>query len=168
MPTPSRYAERDAPPALRDRLRCSWRFRQGAGEALPTRVLPDGCVDLIRDGRALFVAGPDHCASSAALAPGSELSGVRMAAGAGAAQRRRRPTAVAAGAVRQAPAADRATDSLAIRAARRGRRAEDIAALPSRQCARRGAGTSDGRHGAALAPSGVGRGCVLGLGGGRD
>ncbi len=38
-----------------------------------------------------------------------------------------------------------------------GFRREDIAALPSRQCARRGTGTSDGRQGAALAPSGVGR-----------
>ncbi|OAX54548.1 hypothetical protein A6R73_03440 [Xanthomonas translucens pv. poae] len=66
---------------MRDRLRCSWRFRQGAGEAQPTQVLPDGCVDLIWDGRALFVAGPDHCASSAALAPGSVLSGVRLAPG---------------------------------------------------------------------------------------
>ncbi|QSQ37448.1 helix-turn-helix domain-containing protein [Xanthomonas translucens] len=84
MPASSRYAELDAPPALRDRLRCSWRFRQGAGEAQPTQVLPDGCVDLIWDGRALFVAGPDRCASSAALAPGSVLSGVRLAAGAGA------------------------------------------------------------------------------------
>jgi hypothetical protein len=84
LPASSRYAERDAPPALRDRLRCSWRFRQAAGEAQPTQVLPDGCVDLIWDGRALFVAGPDHCASSAALAPGSVLSGVRLAAGAGA------------------------------------------------------------------------------------
>ncbi len=69
---------------MRDRLRCSWRFRQGAGEAQPTQVLPDGCVDLIWDGRALFVAGPDRCASSAALAPGSVLSGVRLTAGAGA------------------------------------------------------------------------------------
>jgi len=79
----SRYAEIDAPPALRDRLRCSWRFRQGDADPLPTQVLPDGCVDLIWDGRALFVAGPDRGASVATLAPGSVLSGVRLAAGAG-------------------------------------------------------------------------------------
>lgn len=83
LPTASRYAEIDAPPALRDRLRCGWRFRQGDADPLPTQVLPDGCVDLIWDGRLLFVAGPDRCASSAALAPGSVLSGVRLAAGAG-------------------------------------------------------------------------------------
>lgn len=84
LPTDSRYAETAAPPALRDRLRCSWRFRQGDADPLPAQVLPDGCVDLIWDGRALFVAGPDRCASTAALAPGSVLSGVRLAAGAGA------------------------------------------------------------------------------------
>lgn len=84
LPTSSRYAETDAPPALRDRLRCSWRFRQGDADPLPTQVLPDGCVDLIWDGCALFVAGPDRGASSVALAPGSVLSGVRLAAGAGA------------------------------------------------------------------------------------
>ncbi|MBB5944517.1 helix-turn-helix domain-containing protein [Xanthomonas sp. 3307] len=83
MPLPSRYAECDAPPALRDRLRCSWRFRQGEAETAATQVLPDGCVDLIWDGRALFVAGPDHCATDATVAPGSVLTAVRLAAGAG-------------------------------------------------------------------------------------
>ncbi|MEL4891579.1 helix-turn-helix domain-containing protein [Xanthomonas protegens] len=84
MSLPSRYAEADAPPALRDRLRCSWRFRQGEAETAATQVLPDGCVDLIWDGHALFVAGPDRRATEAALASGSVLTGVRLAAGAGA------------------------------------------------------------------------------------
>ncbi len=84
MSLSSRYAEADAPPALRDRLRCSWRFRQGEAETAATQVLPDGCVDLIWDGRALFVAGPDRRATEATLAPGSVLTGVRLAAGAGA------------------------------------------------------------------------------------
>lgn len=84
MSLPSRYAEVDAPPALRDRLRCSWRFRQGEADTATTQVLPDGCVDLIWDGRALFVAGPDRRATDATLAPGSVLTGVRLAAGAGA------------------------------------------------------------------------------------
>ncbi|MXV05783.1 MULTISPECIES: helix-turn-helix domain-containing protein [unclassified Xanthomonas] len=83
MSLPSRYAEVDAPPALRDRLRCSWRFRQGEAETAATQVLPDGCVDLIWDGRALFVAGPDHCATDATVTPGSVLTAVRLAAGAG-------------------------------------------------------------------------------------
>ncbi|UYK85089.1 helix-turn-helix domain-containing protein [Xanthomonas sacchari] len=84
MSLPSRYAEADAPPALRDRLRCSWRFRQGEAETAATQVLPDGCVDLIWDSRALFVAGPDRRATDARLAPGSVLTGVRLATGAGA------------------------------------------------------------------------------------
>ena len=84
LPASSRYAEIDAPQALRDRLRCSWRFRQGDTDPLPAQVLPDGCVDLIWDGRVVFVAGPDRGASVATLAPGSVLSGVRLAAGAGA------------------------------------------------------------------------------------
>jgi len=83
MSLPSRYAECDAPPALRDRLRCSWRFRQGEADTDATQVLPDGCVDLIWDGRALFVAGPDRCATDATVAPGSVLTAVRLAAGAG-------------------------------------------------------------------------------------
>ncbi|MEE7560434.1 AraC family transcriptional regulator, partial [Xanthomonas sp. Kuri4-2] len=54
-PSLVRYAEAAAPPALRDRLRCGWRFRQGdAPETV--EVLPDGCVDLIWDGSRLFVA----------------------------------------------------------------------------------------------------------------
>ncbi|KAB7769751.1 helix-turn-helix domain-containing protein [Xanthomonas maliensis] len=84
MSLPSRYAEVDAPLVLRERLRCSWRFRQGEADTAATQVLPDGCVDLIWDGRVLFVAGPDHRATDATLAPGSVLSGVRLAAGAGA------------------------------------------------------------------------------------
>lgn len=83
MPLPSRYAEADAPPALRERLRCSWRFRQGETDTAATQVLPDGCVDLIWDGRVLFVAGPDRRATDAVVAPGSVLTAVRLAAGAG-------------------------------------------------------------------------------------
>ncbi|MDQ1091399.1 AraC-like DNA-binding protein [Xanthomonas sacchari] len=83
MSLPSRYAECDAPAALRDRVRCSWRFRQGEADTAPTQVLPDGCVDLIWDGRALFVAGPDRRATDAMVAPGSVLTAVRLAAGAG-------------------------------------------------------------------------------------
>ena len=81
---PSRYAELAAPAALRGRLRCTWHFRQGEAEVAPAQVLPDGCVDLIWDGRRLFVAGPDRSATQASLAPGTQLTGVRLAPGAGA------------------------------------------------------------------------------------
>lgn len=61
-------------------LQCSWRFRQGTAATDPVLVLPDGSVDLIWDGTLLLVAGPDRTAAMAALAPGSALSGVRLAA----------------------------------------------------------------------------------------
>lgn len=83
MPS-THYAEFHADPALHGRVRRLWRFRQGE-EAQPTRVLPDGCIDLIWDGRRLFVAGPDRAAIMADLAPGSRLTGLRLAPGAGAA-----------------------------------------------------------------------------------
>ncbi len=82
LPSATRYAEIAAPAALSDRLRCSWRFRQGC-TPMEVEVLPDGCVDLIWDGSHLFVAGPDRRATQANLVPGSTLSGVRLAAGAG-------------------------------------------------------------------------------------
>ncbi|SOU05382.1 helix-turn-helix domain-containing protein [Xanthomonas arboricola] len=78
------YAESPAPPALHAQLQCSWRFRQGTAATDPVLVLPDGSVDLIWDGTLLLVAGPDRTAAMAALAPGSALSGVRLAAGAAA------------------------------------------------------------------------------------
>lgn len=81
----TRYGELHADPALSDRIRCLWRFRQDANACAPTRVLPDGCIDLIWDGRRLFVAGPDRTAAMASLAPGAHPTGVRLAPGAGAA-----------------------------------------------------------------------------------
>ncbi|APO96034.1 helix-turn-helix domain-containing protein [Xanthomonas vesicatoria] len=77
----SLYAQLPPPPDLVTQLRCSWRYRQGAASA-PVRVLPDGCVDLIWDGRALFVAGPDHTANMACVASGNVLTGIRLSAGA--------------------------------------------------------------------------------------
>lgn len=78
------YLEHIPPASLASRAACTWRFRQGtAGE--PVRVLPDGHVDLIWDGRHLFVAGPDTAAAMAPVAPGVTLTGLRLAPGAGAA-----------------------------------------------------------------------------------
>ncbi len=86
MPTPSSparspYAEALPPPALRDRLRRVWRYRADASADTESRVLPDGCVDLIWDGARLFVAGPDQRASIARLAAGTTLTGLRLAPG---------------------------------------------------------------------------------------
>jgi len=79
----STYLEQPAPPALAGRVVCTWRFRQGLSVA-PVRVLPDGHIDLIWDGRSLFVAGPDTAAAMAHLTPGLTLTGLRLAPGAGA------------------------------------------------------------------------------------
>ncbi len=84
MPAQPRYSELPAPAALAGRLRCSWQHRQGTRDGSPL-VLPDGCVDLIWDGRRLQVAGPDRVAMQAQLRAGDVLTGVRLAAGCGAA-----------------------------------------------------------------------------------
>ena len=53
------YREFSPPPRLRELVECAW-ILDGPAEAV--RVLPDGCMDLIRmDGR-VVVAGPDTTA----------------------------------------------------------------------------------------------------------
>jgi AraC-like DNA-binding protein len=55
-----RYREFPPPTGLRDLVDCAWVVD---GPPAPVRVLPDGCMDLIRmDGR-ITVAGPDTTAS---------------------------------------------------------------------------------------------------------
>jgi AraC-like DNA-binding protein len=44
-------------------------------------VLPDGCIDLLWDGRRVVVAGPDTHAQLFVSAPGSVLTGLRFAPG---------------------------------------------------------------------------------------
>ncbi|MDR3446880.1 helix-turn-helix domain-containing protein [Dyella sp.] len=80
-PSVSRYTEVATPIALRERVQCTWQFHQGNLDTHPTQVLPDGCVDFIWNGSSLFVAGPDSRAAIATLAPGSTLTGVRLAHG---------------------------------------------------------------------------------------
>lgn len=49
-----------------------------------TRVLPDGCLDIIATGSGdLFVAGPDTTAHLTAFPPGTEFTAVRFRPGAG-------------------------------------------------------------------------------------
>jgi AraC-like DNA-binding protein len=48
-----------------------------------TRVLPDGCMDLIWDGESVFVAGPDTSAFLYAGVLGRTLTGLRFAPGFG-------------------------------------------------------------------------------------
>jgi AraC-like DNA-binding protein len=54
------YREFPPPTALRDLLECAWVVD---GPAEPVRVLPDGCMDLMRMDGHFMVAGPDTTAS---------------------------------------------------------------------------------------------------------
>jgi AraC-like DNA-binding protein len=51
--------------------------------APPTRVLPDGCLDLIWNDGVVFVAGPDTVAEVTSGAPGSQRAALRFADGTG-------------------------------------------------------------------------------------
>ena len=48
-----------------------------------TRILPDGCLDIIWDDGSVFVAGPDTVAEVATSPPGSRSFALRFAAGTG-------------------------------------------------------------------------------------
>jgi AraC-like DNA-binding protein len=54
-PAANMYREFAPEVALRGRVQCTWLHR-GAGQV---QIVPDACVDLLWDGRALRVAGPD-------------------------------------------------------------------------------------------------------------
>jgi AraC-like DNA-binding protein len=68
------YREFPPPTALRDLVECAWVVD---GPPEPVRVLPDGCMDLMRmDGR-IMVAGPDTTASVSPRA-GEPFVGLRF------------------------------------------------------------------------------------------
>lgn len=82
-PLESSYCETPPPAGLEGLLDCVWTRRAGVG-APPTRVVPDGCVDLMwmTDGTSrLVVAGPDTHAHVSDLGPGGTIAGVRFAPG---------------------------------------------------------------------------------------
>jgi AraC-like DNA-binding protein len=54
------YREFPPPTVLRDLIECAWVVD---GPPEPVRVLPDGCMDLMRMDRRFMVAGPDTTAS---------------------------------------------------------------------------------------------------------
>ena len=58
-------------------------WSQTAARAGPSRVLPDGCMDLLLLGGRLVVAGPDSTADVGWAVPGSRVSGLRLAPGEG-------------------------------------------------------------------------------------
>jgi AraC-like DNA-binding protein len=77
-----RYAEFRPRPELSGLVACTWERAVPRNGALPaTRVLPDGCVDLVwRDGR-LFVAGPDLGPFVSPSRPGGTIVGLRLRPG---------------------------------------------------------------------------------------
>ncbi|MBO0680934.1 helix-turn-helix transcriptional regulator [Mycolicibacterium sp. S2-37] len=71
------YREFPAPHHLRDLVECAWTRDPGG----PARVLPDGCMDLIKMDGTVVVAGPDTFASVAEGRP-EPLAGLRFRPGA--------------------------------------------------------------------------------------
>ncbi|MHC9294344.1 helix-turn-helix domain-containing protein [Mycobacterium sp. LTG2003] len=71
------YREQSPPPELAALVECSW---TRTGRVEPARVLPDGCMDLIRAGDHTIVAGPD---TTAYVADGSPhpIQGLRFRPG---------------------------------------------------------------------------------------
>ena len=71
------YREFSPPTALRDLVECAWMV---AGPPEPVRVLPDGCMDLMRIDGHVVVAGPDTTASVTSLG-GARFVGLRFRPG---------------------------------------------------------------------------------------
>jgi AraC-like DNA-binding protein len=77
------YREFSPAVPLRKEIHCLWVSVITPGTPL-TRVLPDGCIDLIwQSGADAFVAGPDTGPVSDARPPGTVLVGARFRPGAG-------------------------------------------------------------------------------------
>lgn len=58
-------------------------WRDSLSSSVATRILPDGCMDLIWDGSRLFVAGPDTRARWHASCSGAAYVGLRFSRGLG-------------------------------------------------------------------------------------
>lgn len=75
------YREHAPPPALVPWLACTW--ERHAVDAVTTRVLPDGCIDIIwTRGAGTQVVGANTTAFLVSLPPGVHLIGARMRPGA--------------------------------------------------------------------------------------
>ena len=60
----------------------AWRSVVGPGDG-PSRILPDGCLDIIWESGRVFVAGPDTTAQVGTAAPGSRFFALRFGSGTG-------------------------------------------------------------------------------------
>lgn len=76
----SRYVETPPAPALVDVVRCRWQGNTGWARAL--RVLPDGCADIVWDGRELTVVAARAVPFRHPLPGGGERTGIRLRCGA--------------------------------------------------------------------------------------
>jgi AraC-like DNA-binding protein len=83
------YTEFAAAPGLDGRVACVW-TSTGGSRPRDTRIVPDGCVDVIwtsipgHDGGALHVAGPDTTAFVTTVHAGQRFTAIRFRPGAGA------------------------------------------------------------------------------------
>lgn len=79
------YLERSARPELGSRIACIWMATVQPRSEPDSRVLPDGCVDIIwAPGHEPWVAGPDTSPKLSSVPPGTLLVGVRFLPGAAA------------------------------------------------------------------------------------
>jgi AraC-like DNA-binding protein len=85
MSGPPRYRELLPSPALSDAVECYWSIRAEAPAAIPNRVLPDGCADLIVGIPGLAgpaVVGTMRAAAVVPIAGRVDLFGIRFRPGA--------------------------------------------------------------------------------------
>jgi AraC-like DNA-binding protein len=76
------YREWRPAPQLAGVLACTWAGRLADdGTPFTDRVLPDACIDLVWDGRHLFVAGPDTGPVPITREPGGVFAGLRFRPG---------------------------------------------------------------------------------------
>jgi AraC-like DNA-binding protein len=76
------YREWRPAPELAGHVACPWAGRLADdGTPFTDRVLPDACIDLIWDGRRLFVAGPDTGPVPITREPGGTFAGLRFRPG---------------------------------------------------------------------------------------
>lgn len=80
----SSYEELAPPVAFSGPFACTWVSRTGDDTPATGRVLPDACIDVIWDGRRLFVAGADTRAQLTTPHAGEFHVGVRFRPGAAA------------------------------------------------------------------------------------
>jgi AraC-like DNA-binding protein len=78
-----KYCEYPAPEPVAQHVICTWVGRPRSGDVHAHTVFPDGCTDIIWDGRDLIVAGPDTAPVTISRDTTTTLFGIRFRPGAG-------------------------------------------------------------------------------------